>query len=54
MKSSTENKIDETIESICDWIQEETKNRGLYGVSENLPAAIEALTKLVSVRAMLG
>ena len=50
MKSSTGDKVDETIEAVSDWIQLEIKNQGPWGEDGNLPSTIKALADLVAAR----
>ena len=41
------NKINETINALCDWIQAELKNASSVDTESILPAVIEATAKLV-------
>lgn len=41
------NKINETINELCDWIQKELKNASSVQTESILPAVIEATAKLV-------
>ena len=41
------NKINETIHTLCDWIQEELKNASSVQTESILPAVIEATAKLI-------
>ena len=40
-------KINETINALCDWIQEELKNASSLDTESILPAVIEATAKLI-------
>ena len=44
-------KVDETIDAICDWIQSELKGTGSMENSMILPKTIKALAELVAARA---
>lgn len=48
MKSSTGDKVDETIEVVCDWIQSEIKEPQTFGMS--IANTIKALADLVAAR----
>ena len=41
------NKINETINALCDWIQAELKNASSVDTASILPAVIDATAKLV-------
>ncbi|WP_294205499.1 hypothetical protein [uncultured Solobacterium sp.] len=41
------NKINETINALCDWIQAELKNASSVDTESILPAVIDATAKLV-------
>ena len=43
------NKINETINALCDWIQEKLKNASSVQTESILPAVIEATAKLIEV-----
>nr|DAR81432.1 MAG TPA: hypothetical protein [Caudoviricetes sp.] len=42
-----DNKVSETINALCDWIQRELKNASSIQTESILPAVIEATAKLV-------
>lgn len=42
------NKISETINTLCDWIQKELKNASSVQTESILPAVIEATAKLIN------
>jgi hypothetical protein len=42
-----DNKVKETINTLCDWIQKESKNASSMQTESILPAVIEATAKLV-------
>ena len=42
-----DNKVSETINTLCDWIQTELKNASSMQTESILPAVIEATAKLV-------
>ena len=44
-----DNKVYETINALCDWIQKELKNASSMQTESILPAVIEATAKLVDV-----
>ena len=43
------NKINETINELCDWIQAELKNASSVQTESILPVVIEATAKLIEV-----
>ena len=44
-------KVDEVIETICDWIQRVCKEEALFQDNKTLPEMVKALAELVSARA---
>jgi hypothetical protein len=44
-----DNKVYETINALCEWIQKELKNASSMQTESILPAVIEATAKLVDV-----
>lgn len=44
-----DNKVSETINELCDWIQAELKNASSVQTESILPAVIEATAKLIEV-----